>query len=467
MADGARGERGADEEVPEECAAAAEDAGESSEGEPPELMDLIDAVEEAAADVEALAKVLRDIGRRIRLTPTDRDLLTDFEGTTQICQALAAPPHSWRGEAMVAFCRIVPDVCRTSVLNRGALRDEGFLQGLLGLLGAAARGGEEATTAAACSALSALCTASDGNKKAAAGLWVGVPGEAAAVQGMQLLVEVLGLFPQSAAVQTEGLSALRAMVVDDDSRKGAEEEAFAVLNRRVLMGEGFSVVHAAIVMAFATADSTSGQAQARLTEQALLMLREASREQDHIQEMAFGSKLQKRAVSTLSSSSDAKVVRASLAALRAFAFNEDAREHLALLSDDVLTCVAAVQKHVGVAAVCEQGFGLFVNLTLRKSPIAARLGDLLPLGQAVLRQHPDRPDIARSVTMALRNIASQVDAVGAEVRESGLFEQLRELVLQREDKPRWGAAVDAARQFLREFKADQGVQKKAVYNAYY
>jgi len=122
---------------------------------------------------------------------------------------------------------------------------------------------------------------------------------------------------------------------------------------------------------------------------------------------------------------------------------------------------------VGVAPVCEQGFGLFVSLTLRKSPIAARLADLLPLGQAVLRQHPERPDIARSVTMALRNIASQVDAVGPECREAGLFEQLREVVLQREGQPRWGGAVDAARQFLREFKADDGVQKKAVYNKYY
>jgi hypothetical protein len=284
---------------------------------------------------------------------------------------------------------------------------------------------------------------------------------------MQLLLEVLVRFPQSAAVQAEGISALRAMISDDDTRKGSEQEAFAVLNRRVLMGEAFPDVHAAVSRAFAAADSTSGQAQARLTEQALLLLREASREQDHIQELAFGSKLQKRAVSTLSSSSDSKVVRASLAALRAFAFNEDAREDLALLSDGVLTCVAAVQKHAGVAAVCEQGFGLFVNLTLRKSPISARLGDILPLGQAVLRQHPERPDIARSVTMALRNVASQVDAIGAEAREAGLFEQLRELVLQREGQPRWGAAVDAARQFLREFKADAGVQKKAVYNAYY
>jgi hypothetical protein len=441
----------------------------------PELLDLIDAAGEAAEDPGRLASVLVDIGRRCRATPGDRDLLSDFEGISVICKALAGPPHQWRGEAMLAFCRAMPDVCRTSTVNRGALRDEGFVAATVAFLRASVGAKDEAAAQAACLALTALCTANDGNKRATAQLahpeteGSEEPAPEKGQSGMLLLLDALGCFPESVALQTAAISALRALLTDDDPRK-ADCEPSAVENREIaLSDDGFPFFGAAVERALGLA-RTGDQPHLRLQEQALLLLREIARGQERIQVLAMGAKLLPRVQATVPLD-DARVLRAALGVLRAFAAVEEVRDEIGLFTDGAAQCLVAVRRHLATPAVCEQGFGLFANLTLRKSPIAAKLNEgeagIVGLGLAVLRRHQDRPEIVRSIALALRNVAIQDDVASREVKEAGIFEEVRRLVSEHEHEARWKAAVDVARQFLREFRADAGMEKKAIYNAYY
>jgi len=236
-----------------------------------------------------------------------------------------------------------------------------------------------------------------------------------------------------------------------------------------LSDEGFPFFGIAVERALDVADANE-KPQLRLREQALLLLREIARGEEKIQALAFGAKLLSR-VQALLETDDARVVRACLAVLRAFAFIEEARDELTLLSDGAQRCLLAVQKHLATPAVCEQGFGLFANLTMRKSPVAAKLSSVDPglvaIGSLVLHQHHDRPDVMRSAVHTLRNVAAHDEAASQEVKESDIFEKVRRLVQEHESDARWRAPVDIARQFLREFRADNGMEKAAQYNAYY
>jgi len=168
---------------------------------------------------------------------------------------------------------------------------------------------------------------------------------------------------------------------------------------------------------------------------------------------------------------DARVVRAGLSVLRAFCAVEEVRDEIGLTSNCGCQCVNAVAKHVSTPVVCEQGFGLFANLTMRKSPIASKLNDsdcrIVGLAQEVLRQHSGRHDVMRQTVHTLRNIASQDDTASQEIKESDVFENVRKLVKDHEGEPRWHAAIDVSRQFLREYRMDEGMEKRAVYNQFY
>jgi len=431
-----------------------------------EMMDLLDTAEESGEDVAALTTVLRDIGRRIRATPQDRDMLTDFEGIANICKALANPPHSWQGDAMLMFCKIMPDVCRTSNINRGTLRDEGFLTAAVELLRSAVVSEDEPAAIVACLALSATCTANDGNKKVVAQLAESTPDKPG---GMLLCLDALGRFPHSASLQTEAICALRTCLTDDDPRKASCEPS-AMQNREVaLSDEGFPFLGIVVQNAFDVADKAE-KPPVRLLEQTLLLLREMARRQEFVKALAVNAKLLPRVQAALLVD-DPRVVRAGLAVLRAFCSEEEVRDEIGLLSDCAYQCILAVHKHMATPVVCEQGFGLFANLTIRKTPIAAKLNEgergIVTLGQDTLRLHRGRPDVARSVVQTIRNIATQDEAASAEVKETDIFEFVRSIVKEHEGESRWHAAVDISRQFLREFRADGGLEKKAVYNQFY
>jgi hypothetical protein len=289
---------------------------------------------------------------------------------------------------------------------------------------------------------------------------------------LMLLLDALACFEASIALQTEAISALRTLITDDDPRK-AECAPSAVENREVATSdEAFPFFGTVIMRGLDVADDEKHDSKVRLRlhEQVLLLMREIARRQDRVEVLACGAKLLPRVQAHLVSE-DARLVRACLAVLRAFVIIEDVRDEFALMSDGAEQSLNAVKKHFSVPAVCEQGFGLFANLTMRKSPIAAKLNDrsegVVALGIMVLRQHRERPEIVKQTVHTLRNVASNVDSATAEIRETDIFQEVRNAVKQHEGQARWGAAVDISRQFLREHRMDEGMLKAAQYNKFY
>lgn len=466
----------------------AEDEGapDAADAELPEMLDLIDQAEAAAEDPPGLAAVIDLIARRVRATPGDRDLLSDFEGIPQICSALSKPPIEWRGEAMLALCAALPDICRKSIVNRGALREGGVVEAMLGVLAQAVADGDAGSAASASVSLTALCTANDGNKKAAAQIRGDFNEEALAdscvtndpsvpvfvpsgVRGaLELLFDALERFPDSVALQTEALCALRCLLHDDDPRQGSCVPS-AVENRDWAIGDKhFKKFRAAAERALNLEERHPPQP--RLREYAMLLLKEVACRKNRINELVHDAGVLRRIESSLGDP-DERVVRACLALIRAFGFEDDMKEQLAVTSDVALRAVAAVQQHVNVPAVCEQGFGLFANLTIRKPHIAKRLngGDyrVIAVGQVVMEKHRERPAVVRSVIQTIRNVATQDEKAEIEVKESGILEELEKLIIDRGDLPAWRNPVEISKQFLREFRADNGVRKGAVWNEYY
>lgn len=480
----AEGEKAAEEEEAEAVPAGA--GAEEEEAEAPDMMELIDQAEAAKEDPAALAAVLRAIGQRARQCEGDRETLTDFDGVAQICKALSEPPHQWRGPAMVAFCQAMPDVCKKSSINRGALRDEGAVDAVLEFLRCGTEEGDEAAATAASIALNALCTANDGNKKTAARLHgdfnedelvktkandprVPLFKDADAPGALELLPDAMRRFPASVMLQTHALSALRCLVSDDDTRQATCMPS-AVENRdRMIDEKVFPEVRGLILQALALED-VAGQPLLRLREQAMLVLKELSCREDRIHSLVFGGKLLARVASSLDVG-DERVVRACLALIRAFGFADEVKEQLVMESDVVQRCSAAVRHHPGSAAICEQAFGLFANVTMRKPHIAARLAGpdykIVATADMVLERHRGNPNVSRSIIQTLRNVATQVEAAALEVKESDLFNELRDLVRNHGADDKWHSSVEIAKQFLREFREDGAIRTGAQYNEFY
>ncbi|CAK9022883.1 unnamed protein product [Durusdinium trenchii] len=436
---------------------------EQQDEEVPELLELIDEVETTSD----LSETIQKIGRRLRATPDDRDLLSDFEGINQICESLSKA--HWRGEAMLSFCRIMPEVCRTSLVNRGSLRDAGFLIATVKMLQDAQETKDEARLLAGCISIAAMCTANDANKQVAAHLIqeksVEDSDETPLRGAIFILMDVLESFPQSVHLQAEAMAALRSLVVDDDNRK-SECMPSALENREVLLTEE---MYQRVRTVLQETSQIPGQS-VKLTEQTLLLLREIARGQERIQELAKPSSKLLPYVRNSLASTEARLVRAALSVLRAFAFCEDVRDELSL-SCETKGYVEAVRTQLAAPVVCEQGFGLLANLTLRNPAMASFLNDadhqIISLGQLVLQKHTDRPDVAKSVIQLFWSVSRQNPKALAEVRESEMFLALRKLVADHQEDQRWHSAVEVTRQFLREFREDDGVQKKPVYNEFY
>mmetsp|Transcript_2478 Transcript_2478/g.5395 ORF Transcript_2478/g.5395 Transcript_2478/m.5395 type:complete len:486 (+) Transcript_2478:78-1535(+) len=454
------------------------------DAEIPEMLDLIEAAEEAAKSPEELAKVLKNIARRASMNEADRDLLSDFEGIAQICQALSGSAHNWSGEAMIAFCEALPDICRKSNLNRSALRDSGAVDAVIDYARVAVYEAREAEVIASATAINALCTANDANKKAAARLRgdfneaelvatdcdyrVPIFAEPDRPGALDLLMKALRSFPKSIPVQTAVLRALNCMINDDDPRQPSCVPA-AVENRdRAISEKVFPAMRAVAEQALSLEDQ--GTPLPRLREQAMLLLRSIACREDRIKELIFDAGLLSR-VETSLTDKDERVVRACLALIRAFGFSDDIKERLAVESDVALRCLDAVRQHTSSPAICEQGFGLFANLTMRKPHIATRLNGpdfrIIAIAHLVLNKYTSRPSVVRSVVGTIRNVATQDEAAATEVRESGLLDEILTLVKEHEGDSRWMTSLEVARQFLREFRADEGIRKAPQWNDFY
>lgn len=470
-----------DEDFPDDVGAPAD-----GEDDGPDMMELIDQAEAAKDDVEAFAAALRAIGHRARTVDGDRETLTDFDGVAQICRALAEPTHGWAGPAMVAFCKIMPDVCKKSAVNRGSLRDEGAVVAVVDFLRRSGSSCDEAGATAACIALCAMCTANDGSKKAAARLRGEFNEEELAATGgndptvplfmdpdapgaLDLLLDALRRFPDSAALQTHALSAFRCLISDDDPRQPTCLPS-AVENRdRMIDEKVFPEVFGLVVKALEL-EAAASQPAPRLREHAMLVLKELACREDRIRDMTSSAGLLPRVEASLGDG-DERVVRACMALIRAFGFSDDLKERLAVDSDVALRCIAAVRRHTGCPPICEQAFGLFANVTMRKPHIATRLASpdyqIMAVAQVVLVKYRENPNVSRSVIQTLRNIATQVDDFAVAVRESDVFEELRTMIVEHAADEKWRSPVEIAKQFLREFREDEGIRRKAEYNDYY
>lgn len=84
-----------------------------------------------------------------------------------------------------------------------------------------------------------------------------------------------------------------------------------------------------------------------------------------------------------------------------------------------------------------------------------------------MERHREKPGVVRSVIQTIRNVATQDDAAALEVKESGFLEDLERLVIERGEQAAWRNPIEISKQFLREFRADNGVRKGAVWNEYY
>ncbi|CAD7948229.1 unnamed protein product [Amoebophrya sp. A120] len=189
-------------------------------------------------------------------------------------------------KAMIAFCQSLKGVCHRSNLNRGALRDEGAVEEVVGFVEATFHclasptdgkpvSGErkellERCIAAGCCGLKALCQGNDGNKKLAARIAGKFNAEGLAAtdcldptvptmakttdktgKAIDLLLEILEYLSESAKVQTQGIWALRSIVTDDDSRGGESMVPSAVENRDYVCDrERFPRVREIIVRSF-------------------------------------------------------------------------------------------------------------------------------------------------------------------------------------------------------------------------
>jgi hypothetical protein len=231
----------------------------------------------------------------------------------------------------------------------------------------------------------------------------------------------------------------------------------------------------------------------KLFEGLLLLLKEVGCHQTRIHNLVLEDDVLPRIKEALQEGTE-NLVKASLFVIRQIAFSDDMKD---LLTDQDVHVMAfgAVKRYTVNPTIVEQAFGLFSNLTMRKPAIAQILFDepcrIMAVAQIILGIHKDKPQVLKTVLSTLRNIAKQVEDAETNVRDNDIFKLMRMIVLsqqgviaRRDDafdlvehcetldtqKPnvkQWQIVVDICKQFLREFREDDGIRTAAKFNKYY
>merc|ERR1712139_150688 len=145
-------------------------------------------------------------------------------------------------------------------------------------------------------------------------------------------------------------------------------------------------------------------------------------------------------------------------------------EQIAIDTDIAQVTLMVVKQKTKNVAIMEQAFGLFSNLVLRMPHIAERLYEepnrLAMVAQIVMQQHNEVVGVVKTVLQTLRNL-SKVEGAAEEMKESELFEQMRNIVRDRRGDDKWWDVVEIAKQFLREMREDDGVRAPPKHNDYY
>jgi len=486
-----------------------------------EIMDLID---ELGTDTgpEAFCAVVRAIGDKAKADESDRECFGDFEGF----QAILATLKKYGGEdgfmvdsgyCMKSLCLALPGLCFKSTVNRGIIRDEGVLEMIVNFLAWSVETKNVECCVAACIGIKAACLASDGNKMAACRLAEAmndqgtcdtncedpsVPkgmliGEAFAIASgplftgsrkgaLDLILDAMDGFKddlkddqeRSIDFQTATFAALRALVIDDDPRGRANEMLpSAVAHRDYLNDEArFPRLRKHIAAAF-KATGVEDIRRDRL-EVLLQLTKELANHPDHSNDFVMGDDMLTMIRAILSSyvkrpcaESDV-VLRSSIVLLRQFSFADELKHLIGVDTDTAQTVLMVLKQRTENLAIMEQAFGLFANLTLRKEDIVEKLNAepsrLVSIARIALNKHRSAPGVVKTVVQTLRN-ASKVPEALEEMREHGVFELIRNIVIEFKDSKdaKWHGAIDSSRHFLREFREDEGIREKPKHNAYY
>merc|ERR1711907_411436 len=93
---------------------------------------------------------------------------------------------------------------------------------------------------------------------------------------------------------------------------------------------------------------------------------------------------------------------------------------------------------------------------------------LVSIARLVLKKHRSAPGVVKTIIHTLRN-ASKVPEALEEMREFGVFELVRMIVIEFKDSKdaKWHSAIDSGKHFLREFREDEGIREKPKHNEYY
>jgi len=175
-------------------------------------------------------------------------------------------------------------------------------------------GKDEQIIASASVALTAMCTANDASKKAAAQLHgdfneeelvktdandprVPLFKDAERPGALDILLDALKLFPHSISVQTQGIGALRCLLCDDDPRQASCVPSAVENRERAISDEGFPLFRDAVEAALSLEDGE--KSLPRLREHAMLLLRELATRQDRVHELVARKDLLQRVEATL------------------------------------------------------------------------------------------------------------------------------------------------------------------------
>merc|ERR1712093_724744 len=249
--------------------------------------------------------------------------------------------------------------------------------------------------------------------------------------------------------------ALKSLTTDDDNRQLSCVPS-AVENREHCTDEQhFPRMRKVLVRAM---ENPSHQ----LAQVVLLVMKGMSWHQNRIHALVFEDKILPNVIKTMhAAGQDEAVVRAVLVVLRQFCFSDDMKKMVVFDYPDCLPwVVSAIKKNTKNVRILEQAFGLYSNLALRMPKIAQHLAencDLLSLAHTVMHQHNSNPSLLRTVVQSMRNI-SKVEEVLNQIMESILLDDLRELVVQHKDDPKWRDAVEISKTFLRELRQDEGLR---------
>lgn len=460
-------------------------------GEEVSMLDLLDELEAATATDEVV-RLLHVIGAKVAQSEDDRDTLGSFGGIGSICERVQAAKFS--GVVWTTVLQHLPAMCSKSPFNRASLKDNGVTDAVVDQLRKVAveyTPDKGQTVHALCTAINALCRADDENKRCVArirqdlnqeeltanarnqgGMLVDdgqVPLFTSAEGGLHALLTLVEVPDLEPRVQLAAFRALRSVTSDDDTRQSTCAPS-AVENREFLtctMGENGGRWKRTRNVIVAAMDEPSRP----LAEAVLGIIKEVCWAQDKIFQLVYEDGLMPKILAQTKREDYAESLsKMVLIVLRQFCFSDEMKKMVAFETDALAWTVQTIKRYSANEGLCEQAFGLFANMTIRMPAICELLAgeqyDMLDMAHTIFHTHGSSPSMVRTAVQTIRNL-SKVPEANERIKESIVIDELRELVAEHRQDPKWRDSVEISKQFLRELRLDDGLRDAPKYNDYY